>query len=231
MRVAAYLRVSTDKQAEEGLGLDVQEQAIRAWARAGGHRVAGWFRDEGISGSNGLDTRVALADALEGLRTGKARGLVVYRLDRLARDLIVQETLLGELRRIGAEVFSTSAAEGGYLRDDPDDPSRALIRQVLGAVAQYERSMIALRLRAGRRRKHERGGYAYGAPGFGWRAESGVLVPVQEEQAAIDRMRRLHASGASLRGIGAALEREGYRPRKSNRWHPKVIAEILDRTA
>ena len=60
----------------------------------------------------------------------------VYRLDRLARDLIVQETVLAEVKRLGGEVFSTSAAEAGYLSDDPDDPSRKLIRQVLGAVAE-----------------------------------------------------------------------------------------------
>ena len=48
---------------------------------------------------------------------------------------------------MGAEVFSTSDAEQGYLQDDPSDPSRKLIRQVLGAVAEYERAMIRLRLR------------------------------------------------------------------------------------
>ena len=87
-----------------------------------------------MSGSNGIDQRRALGDALELISDGKAAGLVVYRLDRLARDLIIQETLLAEVRRLGGEVFSTSVAEAGYLNDDPDDPSRKLIRQVLGAV-------------------------------------------------------------------------------------------------
>jgi DNA invertase Pin-like site-specific DNA recombinase len=78
-------------------------------------------------------------------------GVVVYRLDRLARDLIVQETLLAEVWRMGREVFSTSAAEQGYLADDPHAPSRKLIRQVLGAVNEYERSMIShYRLAAGK---------------------------------------------------------------------------------
>src|SRR5207244_624236 len=110
MKVVAYLRVSTDKQVEQGLGLDVQRQAVRAWAEELGHRVVRWCVGEGVSGSNGLDTRDALPNALEVLRERRAAGLVVYRLDRLARDLIVQETLLAELRRLGADVFSTSAA-------------------------------------------------------------------------------------------------------------------------
>jgi DNA invertase Pin-like site-specific DNA recombinase len=160
MRVAAYLRVSTDTQAEHGLGLDVQRQAIRAWARQHGHKIASWHSDEGISGSNGLDTRDALPDAVAEVRDGRAAGIVVYRLDRLARDLILQETLLAEIAGLGGRVYSTFAGEQEVIEDDPDDPSRRLIRQVLGAVSEYERSLIRLRLRNGRRRKAERGGYA-----------------------------------------------------------------------
>ena len=68
MNVIAYLRVSTDQQAERGLGLDVQRTAIRAWAKTHGRRVVLWTADEGVSGSNGLDSRVGLADALDALK-------------------------------------------------------------------------------------------------------------------------------------------------------------------
>src|SRR6516164_5988833 len=176
MRVAAYLRVSTDRQADEGLGLEVQEQAIRAWALGCGDRVVLWARDEGVSGSNGLDTREALGDVLEALKKATAGGVVVYRLDRPARDLVLQEQLLADIRRMGAEVFSTSSAEASYLGDDPNDPSRKLIRQVLGAVNEYERAIIALRLRSGRRKKYDNGGYAFGSPPYGWRAVRRDLV-------------------------------------------------------
>jgi DNA invertase Pin-like site-specific DNA recombinase len=231
MKVVAYLRVSTDRQAEHGLGLDVQREAIRAWSKVNKHRVIAWCSDEGVSGSNGLDTREALADALAALSTGEAAALVVYRLDRLARDLVLQEHLLVEIRRMGADVFSTSSGEDAYLTDDPDDPSRKLIRQVLGAVAEYERAMIRLRLKAGRRRKHENGGYAYGSPPYGYRADNGELVPVAEEQTALKLMQQLRDDGNSLRNIGEALEDAGYRPRKANSWAPNVIATILDRSA
>lgn len=229
-KVIAYLRVSTDRQAEEGQGLDVQRQAIQKWAQASGKRVTAFLADEGISGSNGLDTRVALADALDLLKRGEATGLVVYRLDRLARDLVIQETLLAEIKRMGAELFSTSAAESGYLTDDPDDPSRTLIRQVLGAVSQYERSMIRLRLRSGRRRKAETGGYAYGAPPLGHRAYDGTLVPDEAEQAALARMAELQASGTSIRRIATTLGEEGYLTKRgSTTWHPTTVARALAR--
>jgi DNA invertase Pin-like site-specific DNA recombinase len=231
VKVVAYLRVSTDRQAEHGLGLEVQEAAIRKWARANGHRIVAWHRDEGVSGSNGLETREALPEALAALQSRAAAGLVVYRLDRLARDLVLQEQLLAEIKRMSAEVFSTSAGEAAFLVDDPDDPSRALIRQILGAVAQYERSMIRLRLRAGRARKRERGYAGDGPPPFGFRAEDGTLVKDVDEQAILGRIRELRADAHSLREIAATLTAEGYRPKRSEVWHPGSLRLIVQRLA
>jgi DNA invertase Pin-like site-specific DNA recombinase len=228
--LVAYLRVSTDKQAEQGCGLDVQADAIERWAGAHGHRIAGWFRDEGISGSNGLDMRLGLAEALDALREGLGEGLIVYRLDRLARDLVTQEQLLADLRRIGVVAFTTSAAETALLEDDPEDLTRRLVRQVLGAVSEFERAMIALRMRSGRRRKHEHGGYAYGAPAFGYAAEARALAPIDQEQEAIVRIIELRARGLTLREIAMALEAEEIRTKRGGKWHPKVVRDILNRT-
>ena len=221
--------MSTDRQAEDGLGLDVQSDACKKWARANSHRVVATFTDAGVSGSNGLDNRVGLADTLRALRNKEISGVVVYRLDRLARDLVLQESLLAEVRRMGGQVFTTSAAEAGYLVDDPDDPSRKLIRQVLGAVNEYERAMISLRLRSGRRAKAERGGFAYGSPAFGYRAEGGELVPVEEEQVTVRRITELHRQGLSLRAISETLDKEGHATKRGSRWHPQTVARIVKR--
>jgi RimJ/RimL family protein N-acetyltransferase len=153
--------------------------------------------------------------------------LVVYRIDRLARDLVLQETLLAEVHRLGGELFSTSNAEASCLTDDPDGPSRKLIRQVLGAVAEYERAMIALRLRAGRRRKRENGDYAYGAPPFGYRSNGGVLEPVPEEQRALARMRELRTAGESFEAIARVSTREGVQTKRGGMWSGKVVRDAL----
>ncbi|MGI8520270.1 MAG: recombinase family protein [Actinomycetota bacterium] len=173
---------------------------------------------------------MGLGEALAKIKEGSADGLVVYRLDRLARDLIIQETILGQLRRMGAAVFTTSEAEQGYLEDDPQDPSRKLIRQVLGAVSEYERAMISLRLRSGRMRKAELGGFAYGAPPFGYRAEDGVLVCEPSEQAAARRITELRAAGRSFREIAAALTAEGHRTKTGKTWWPQTVARIAGRS-
>lgn len=229
MRVVAYLRVSTDRQAEEGLGLEVQEAAIVAWAATHGHDVIAWCRDEGQSGSNGLATRRGLYDAMGALLDGSAVGLVVYRLDRLARDLVLQESLLSEAWRAGGRVCSTSPSEDAYLAPDgaDGDPSRALIRQVLGAVAEYERAMIRLRLRSGKSRKAAKGGYIGGDAPFGYRAEKGELIEDEDEQRVRARIHALRAEGLSLRAVCMALEAEGFEPKRGARWHPQTISNVL----
>jgi site-specific DNA recombinase len=228
MKIVAYLRVSTEGQAE-GLGLVVQKAAISEWAGVHEHEVAAEFTDAGVSGSNGLDTRTGLADAFTILRRGDAEGIVVYRLDRLACDLIIQEQLLADARQHGWGVFSTSTGEAAYLEDDPGDPSRKMIRQVLGAVAEYERSMIALRLRSGRAHKAQAGGFAYGAPPCGYTAVDGELVAVAEEQATLSRVRQLHGEGESFRAIAKTLNAEGVKPRRGRAWHPGVLLRLVER--
>ncbi|GAA1242552.1 recombinase family protein [Oryzihumus leptocrescens] len=227
MRLIGYIRVSTDRQAEAGFGLDVQEDALQGWARQQGHRLVRVIREEGVSGA--LDDRPGLVEAFAALRQREASGVVVPRLDRLARDLIVQEQILAEVRRGGWTVHSATNSESHYLADDPGDPSRTLIRQVLGAVSQYERAMIRLRLAGGRRQKAASGGYAYGAPHFGHRAVGGALVPDGREQAALRRMQALRAAGMSLREIAVALDVEGVAPKRGSRWHPQTVARALSR--
>lgn len=239
MKLAAYLRVSTDLQAERGLGLDVQERGIKAWAKKEGHQIVLWARDEGLSGSNGVDTRVGLLDALAALtdsrqpasrRTGVAEGVVVYRLDRLARALTIQETTLATIWAMGASAYSVDIGE--VAKDDPDDPMKTALRQMIGVFAELERGMINARLRSGRKLKAERGGYAgYGSPALGYRAEGRELVADEREQAALERIRQLHGEGRSLREIAATLTAEGYKPKRSDRWHPETLKRIIARAS
>lgn len=230
MRYAVYLRVSTDQQADAGQGLEIQEQACRAWLRKHRHRLAGVFTDAGRSGSLDVGDRPGLAAAAALLVDDRADGLLVYRLDRLARDLVLQEQLLAELHRQGKELHSCSPTEDANLAHDPDDPQRALVRRMLGVIAQYERDLIRLRLKAGRRRKQLAGGFAGGQPPYGWAAVRGQLAPLPDEQKALKLMRRLRGDGASYRAIAAELQRRGIPCRaRSGKWNPGTVWEILTR--
>lgn len=223
MKVIAYCRVSTDKQAEHGLGLVVQRKAITAWAKANGCVIVAWHTDEGISGSNGLDTRPGLAEAFRQLEAGKADALVVYRLDRLARKLGSQITWIERLESRGRQVLSVTEPDVGA------DEMRVLVRQIMGAIAEYERATIVRRMKDGRALKAERGGFAYGAPAYGQRAQNGELVADEAEQLAIGRIRELSGAGKSLRQVCDALAAEDIRPKRGERWYPATVARVLAR--
>jgi len=222
VRVLGYVRVSTAKQAEEGAGLEVQTQRLRRWCMESDHELIDVLRDEGVSGS--LVDRPGLALALAEMEAGRADVLAVYRLDRLARDLVVQETILERLARAGRQVRSVTEPE-----IDGSDPTRVLIRQVLGAIGQYERALIVARMHAGRAAKAAKGGYAYGSPPFGYRAEAGELVIDPDEQATMARIDELRRRGVTLREMGEILVREGHRPKRSERWHPEALRRIVRR--
>jgi DNA invertase Pin-like site-specific DNA recombinase len=229
MRLIAYLRVSTDAQAEHGLGLDIQRRAIRAWAKSQGHRIVHWHSDEGISGSNGVESRQGLLDALNDLEAADAQGLVMYRLDRLARKLTVQEATLARIWSLGCHAFSVDLGE--IPQDDPDDPMRTALRQIVGVFSQLERGMIAARLRSGRRLKAERGGYAGGAPRYGYKAADGALVPDDDEAATIGRILQMHGGGVGSRGIAAALNADGVPAKRGGTWSSAQVCRVLRSTA
>jgi DNA invertase Pin-like site-specific DNA recombinase len=226
VRLVAYTRVSSAGQLD-GLGLEVQEQAIRGWARRAGHRIVEVCQDQAQSGTIPFGDRPGIGCALDALKHGQADGLVVLNLGRISRLLTDQEAALAIVWRYGGRVFT--AESGEVLADDPDDPMRTAMRQMAGVFFQLDRSMIVKRLRDGRRLKAERGGYAYGRPPYGWRADGKELVPVPAEQAVLDRIWDLHLQRKSLRAIGAALTAEGHLPRQGGRWHPNTLARILDR--
>jgi len=110
VRVVAYLRVSTNGQAEHGFGLDVQDTQVREWATAHGHDVVRVCRDEAVSVAADAVDRPGLACAM-GAVPADADAVVVARLDRLARSLTVQEAILAAIWRDGGAVHSVDQGE------------------------------------------------------------------------------------------------------------------------
>jgi DNA invertase Pin-like site-specific DNA recombinase len=230
MDLVAYLRVSSESQID-GFGLPVQRKACRAWAKANGHKIVEEIVDAGVSGTRDAVDRPGLSLALDMLRPPpRARGLLVARLDRLARALTIQEAILAVAWKADASVFT---ADGGEVhRDDPDDPMRTAIRQVQGVFAQLERSLVTKRLRDGRQAKREQGDHAVGQHPFGKRSggRGADSVADADEQAALARILRLRAEGMSYRAVCEALDGEGLRPRRAASWSPMVVRRIAQRS-
>jgi len=223
LRVVGYTRVSTANQAL-GDGPAAQEDAIRAWAAGHGHDLVAVTRDDGRSGTLDETRRPGLLDALALLDGEQADALVIHRLDRLARALHVQEAVLARAWGAGASVWEV-VGDREVLRDDPDDPMRTFVRQVMGAAAQLERGMVVARLQGGRRRCAARGGYVGGWTSYGFERDGASLAPVAHEQGVIDLIARLRGSGVTYREIAMRLNAQGVVAKNGGPWsHTSVRA-------
>lgn len=227
MKVVAYLRVSTTKQ-QEAYGPEVQRKAIQQWAKANGHSVIAWHTDV-ISGASELHARAGWRDAAELVKAGKASGVVVARLDRLARDVMVQEYLLRNLTDFGGVILSARDSENEMLAGESKDPSRKMIRTILGAVSEYDREMTVDRLAAARAAKAAHGGYAHGAVPYGYRSVAGKLVPILAEQKAIAHMKQLAMQGFTYRDIACRLNVESTPAKRGGTWTHGAVARIVKR--
>ncbi|MFI5638298.1 recombinase family protein [Streptomyces goshikiensis] len=232
LRLVAVLRVSTKGQID-GYGLPAQRKDVKKWAKLNGVRLPESLilEDKAISGAD--DERPELMRALLMLAAGEVDGLLFPNMDRLAREMTVQEATLSVIWAHGGRAFT---ADGGEVeQDDQDDPMRTFVRQVMGAAAQLERGLIAKRLRTGRKLKGEKGGYAYGAPQYGFRAnEDNELEEVDTEQAGRARARELRAQldrggkPMSYRAICDKLTEEGHKTKRGGKWQPTTVARLLD---
>lgn len=233
MEIIGYARVSTHVQAG-GDSVEAQAEAICEWAAARGHEVVGICADNGKSGTLDEAQRPGLLDALDALADGAAAALVVHRLDRLARALHVQEAILARVWASGAEVWEV-VGDRRVMRDDPSDPMRTFVRQVMGAAQQLERGLTVARMQGGRRRKAARDGYVGGWVPYGYeregRGRTATLVGLPDEQRTIQRIVRLRGRGRSLREIAARLNREGVNAKQGRPWQHTAVASVLRRAA
>ena len=145
-RVRAYQRVSTREQAESGLGLDAQREAIERWAARSGHDLI-WYVDAGESGRS-LD-RPGVTRLLADLRRGDI--LVVSKLDRISRSLL---DFAGLLQRSQREGWSVVALDLGL---DLGTATGRLVAGVMASVAEWERATIGARTSDAMREAKRRG--------------------------------------------------------------------------
>jgi len=202
---------------------DRQTAAITKYAKHHGMEVVDEFRDAGVSGTKDLDNRPGLAALLDRVESNVVKIVLVENATRLARDLMVGEVILQQLTSAGCKVIATDS--GTDLSADSDDPTRRLIRQVLGAVAEFDRRVTVMKLRAARERRRARGERCEGRKPFG------TMPDEAETLARIRELRRKppHGRRRSLQQVCDALNVEGRPSRTGKPWTKGVVNRILGR--
>lgn len=222
IKVLGYARVSTDNQKDEGT-IDLQKNALKEYADAHGYDLIKTFCDEGVSG--GLENRPALSELFDNLEeTDGIAGVLIYKLDRLARDLYIQETLIKQLEKLGKKLFSTKEPDL-----DSSDPMRKAFRQFMGIVAELEKAFITMRLSGGRINKAKKGKFAGGGVALGYRTKSKELAIDNQEADTVREifiMKRKRKMG--LWEIARALNEQGKPTARGGRWYAGTVKYILN---
>ena len=225
IKILGYCRVSTDSQKEEGT-IEIQEKALIEYAKKNNIELLQIFKDEGVSGSKELENRPGLAELFYFIENDKGvEGVLIFKLDRLARDLYIQEHLIKKLELLNIELISIK---------EPDlsskDPMRKAFRQFLGIISELEKSFITMRLLAGRINKAQKGGFSGGSTAMGYISKNRTLI-IDEEQAEtirlIFKMKRYKRMG--LREIARELNNLNI-PTSSGRgkWYGRTVKYILE---
>ena len=229
MRWAIYVRVSTQGQEDNGIGLDVQEADCRAFLAERGLGAGAVFSD--VCSGAMLD-REAMADLLVAARDGQYAGVVFKRLDRLARDTLVQEVLLQEMAKAKLVVRSCSAAENAML-DDPEsdpDPMRKFTRVILSAASELERKLIAARTQAAKRMLRGQGKHVDGPVPAGMVKDPDTkrLSYLPELVPHVRDALRMRDHGATLEAIGEFWFSTGWTTgRVDGTWSATAVARHL----
>jgi len=153
IRTSSATNVGTDKDSDKR-----QRAAIEGYAKANGYQLVGEFYDAAVSGADPIADRKGFSDMLDRIAGNGARTILVESPDRFARDLAVQLAGHDHLRSLGITLIPASSPDFFI----EDTPTAVLVRQVLGAIAQFEKATTVAKLKAARQRKKERTGKCEG---------------------------------------------------------------------
>jgi DNA invertase Pin-like site-specific DNA recombinase len=190
LRTSSAANVGSDKDSDKR-----QRTAIEAFARANGYEVVDEYYDAAVSGADPIAERPGFKDMLDRIAGNGVRVILVESPDRFARDLAVQLAGHSYLKGLGVELVPTTAPD--FFTEDT--PTAVLVRQVLGAIAQFEKASLVAKLKAARERKVAAGGRGTGR----WRYDE-----ARPDMVALAK--QLRKDGLSLRKIRAALAERGY---------------------
>ncbi len=212
-----YLRTSGNGQIGND-GFPRQRDSIARYAKANKIEIVQEFTDEAVSGTTDAMDRHGLTDLFVALKANGVRLVLVEMASRLARDLMISEIILGEFRKIGVRVIS---ADGGIdLTLGNDDPSGKLIRQILGAVSEWEKCALVQKLRASRLRIRRAGGRCEGKKPYGH---------TPEEQKIVEIILALRKERKSIAEIASQLNDDGIKSRSGKNWHPTQVQRVIQR--
>ena len=215
-KAIAYIRVSTDKQADKGHSLLAQQEKVNAYASLYDLDIIGFVIETGSA--KNLD-RDGLQGALAQIKAGKADALIVVKLDRLTRSV-------ADLGYLVETYFAKAGLLSVSEQIDTRSASGRLVLNVLASVSQWEREAIGERTAVVKQSMKANGLYCGGIVPYGKSLVNGLLVDNAQEQKIISRAKELKAKGHSLRTIATMFSNEGLKTRKDTNFSHTLVSRM-----
>ncbi len=220
-QAVGYIRVSTERQADEGVSLEAQKGKIAAWCAANDYELVTVFVDAGISGKS-RKNRQGLQDALAA--TKKNMALVVYSFSRLARSSRDLLNISGELMDKKADLVSLSE------KVDTTSASGKLFFTIMAGMAEFERDVISERTTMALAHK-KASGEKYAPVPFGYSEIEGRLVAVESEALVVAEIMSQRDAGKTLVQIADGLNGRGIEGKRGGKWHASTVRYLIQRQA
>jgi DNA invertase Pin-like site-specific DNA recombinase len=185
-----YTRTSSAINVGEGKDSDRRQRvAIERFAKRADFDIVDWFDDAAVSGADPIDARPGFSAALARIAGNGAKTIIVETANRFARDLMVQEVGFAMLRYLGVTLIAADSPSS-FL---DDGPTSKLIRQILGAVSEFDKAMTVAKLKGARDRKRRISGKCEGRKSY-----------AERDPKLVDMARWLHPS-ARTAGSGVRV--------------------------
>ncbi len=236
IRVALYLRVSTDDQAKEGhYGIPIQKERGKAYCKSRGYLLdkKQIYNDEGFSGGLPIEKRPALKKLIEDAKEGKFDAVVVYKIDRMARNVWVFKNIMNELEKLKIDFLSITESF------DSSTPFGRASLNLMSTFSELEKDIITERMQGGRKQAAKAGKWVWGSPPYGFRLNKRKKKLVIHEKEAewvrtffrwlVDEKLPLSAIHKRANEMNVPCYALKKRREKENTgyWHKSSIARIL----
>jgi site-specific DNA recombinase len=220
MKAIGYIRVSTEEQAKHGISLNMQRAEINAYAQLESMTLVEIVADEGLSGCT-IKTRPGIQKILQMVRRREVEAVVVFKLDRLARNTIEALKIARLMDRKAVALHSITE------RLDTKSAMGRFFFTLMASLAEMERGIISERIKAAMDRKRERGEPRNGNPPYGFRIVAGQVIADSYEQKVIQRIVALHGAGHTIFRIIDILRREDLLNRRGKPFGKTQIHNLI----
>jgi DNA invertase Pin-like site-specific DNA recombinase len=230
-----YLRVSSNRQVEEGDSLDSQERSIRNWAKNHNHEIVDKFADEGISGFSGKRKSFEKMISMAVEENNQIDGIVVYNFSRFARNQITRLVAENSLENAGVKLYSVK-------EELPEDEDLAfLLKNIIGTVNEHQSRQNSKTVRDSLAETALKGFYTGGVTPFGYQSvvspqldgskERKILILHPDESEIVKEIYNLSVGGTKGKGIGLKaianhLNKRGL-IRRNKDWETNDVHKVL----